>query len=86
MTEQDKKPTFLENVDMMVNDTIDCIKIDPNISKILKTCRSVIQLKFPVKIKGKIEIFHGWRAVHSNHRLPDILQKLIKKKLRLWHL
>ncbi len=70
MTEFDKKPTFLENVEMMVNDTIDQIKIDPNISKILKTCRSVIQLKFPVKIKGEINIFHGWRAVHSNHRLP----------------
>ena len=70
MVEFDKKPTFLENVEMMVNDTIDCIKIDPNISKILKTCRSVIQLKFPVKIKGEIKIFHGWRAVHSNHRLP----------------
>ena len=28
MTELDKKPTFLENVEMMVNDTIDCIKID----------------------------------------------------------
>ena len=70
MVEFDKKPTFLENVEMMVNDTIDRIKIDPNISKILKTCRSVIQLKFPVKIKGEIKIFHGWRAVHSNHRLP----------------
>ena len=70
MTELDKKPTFLENVEMMVNDTIDRIKIDPNISKILKTCRSVIQLKFPVKINGEIKIFHGWRAVHSNHRLP----------------
>ena len=70
MVEFDKKPTFLENVEMMVNDTIDCIKIDPNISKILKTCRSVIQLKFPVKINGEIKIFHGWRAVHSNHRLP----------------
>ena len=70
MADLDKKPTFLENVDMMVNDTIDRIKIDPNISKILKTCRSVIQLKFPVKIKGEIEIFHGWRAVHSSHRLP----------------
>jgi len=70
MTDLDKKPTFLENVEMMVNDTIDCIKIDSNISKILKTCRSVIQLKFPVKIKGEIKIFHGWRAVHSNHRLP----------------
>ena len=64
------KPTFLENVDMMVNDTIKKINIDPNIAKILKTCRSVLQVKFPVKIKGKIEIFHGWRAVHSNHRLP----------------
>jgi len=70
MTQLNKKPTFLENVYMRVNDTIDRIKIDPDISKILKTCRSVIQLKFPVKIKGRIEIFYGWRAVHSNHRLP----------------
>ena len=70
MDQLNKKPTFLENVDMMVNDTIDRINIDPNIAKILKICRSVIQVTFPVKIKGKIEIFYGWRAVHSNHRLP----------------
>ena len=70
MNKDEKKPTFLENVDMMINDTIEKINIDPNISKILKTCRSVLQVKFPVKIKGKIEIFQGWRAVHSNHRLP----------------
>jgi len=66
----DKKPTFLENVDMMLNDAIQFVQIDPDIAKIIKTCRSVIQLKFPVKIKGKIEIFYGWRAVHSQHRLP----------------
>jgi len=70
MSLNNTQPTFLENVDMVINDTINCIEIDPNISRILKTCRSVIQLKFPVKIKGEIEIFHGWRAVHSNHRLP----------------
>ena len=70
MIKNQKPPSFLENVDMMVNDTIAKIDIDPNISKILKTCRSVLQVKFPVKIKGKIEIFQGWRAVHSNHRLP----------------
>ena len=70
MSHFNKKPTFLENVSMMIDDTIDHIKIDPNISKILKTCRSVLQVKFPVKIKDKIEIFYGWRAVHSNHRLP----------------
>jgi glutamate dehydrogenase (NAD(P)+) len=27
-------------------------------------------VKFPVKIRGKIEMFTGWRAVHSTHRLP----------------
>ena len=70
MSELDKKPTFLENVDMMINDAIEHINIDQDISKILRTCRSVIQLKFPLKIKGKIEIFYGWRAVHSSHRLP----------------
>ena len=51
MPQIDKKPSFLENIDMMVDDTINHIKIDPNISKILKTCRSVLQVKFPVKIK-----------------------------------
>ena len=48
----EKKPTFLENVDMMVNDTITKINIDSNIAKILKTCRSVLQVKFPVKINA----------------------------------
>ena len=70
MLKNDRNPTFLENVEMMVNDTIEKIYIDPNISKILKTCQSILQVKFPVKIKGKIEIFSGWRAVHSSHRLP----------------
>jgi len=70
MSNLDIKPTFLENVDMMLNDAISFTKIDKEISKIIKTCRSVIQLKFPVKIKNKIEIFYGWRAVHSQHRLP----------------
>ena len=50
MDKLDKKPTFLENVDMMINQAIDRIDIDENIAKILKICRSVIQVKFPVKI------------------------------------
>jgi len=44
MNKIESKPTFLQNVDMMVNDTIDKINIDSNISKILKTCRSVLQV------------------------------------------
>jgi glutamate dehydrogenase (NAD(P)+) len=70
MPKLDKKPSFLENVNMMVNDTLNHIDVDPNIAKILKTCRSVLQVKFPIKIKGEIKIFHGWRAVHSNLKPP----------------
>ncbi|MCK5263943.1 MAG: Glu/Leu/Phe/Val dehydrogenase, partial [Gammaproteobacteria bacterium] len=37
----------------------------------IKACNSVLQVQFPVKIRGKIEVFTGWRATHSSHRLPS---------------
>ena len=37
----------------------------------IKTCNSVYHMAFPVKRDdGTIEVIHGWRAVHSNHKLP----------------
>ena len=36
MSNLDIKPTFLENVDMMLNDAIRFTKIDKEISKIIK--------------------------------------------------
>lgn len=37
----------------------------------IKTCNSVYHMAFPVKLDdGTIEVIHGWRAVHSNHKLP----------------
>jgi len=37
----------------------------------IKTCNSVYHMAFPVKRDdGTIEVVHGWRAVHSNHKLP----------------
>jgi glutamate dehydrogenase (NAD(P)+) len=28
------------------------------------------QIKFPAKVRGKVEVFTGWWAIHSAHRLP----------------
>ncbi len=70
MKNLDKRPTFLENIQMMVDETISNISINSEIAKIMKTCRTILQVKFPIKIKGKTEIFSGWRAIHSTHRLP----------------
>jgi glutamate dehydrogenase (NAD(P)+) len=44
--------------------------LDPGIAHAIKCCTSVLQVSFPVEIRGKIEVFTGWRAVHSIHRLP----------------
>ncbi len=62
--------SFSQSVDRMVERALDVIEIDEGIASALKSCNSVIQVRFPVQIKGKIEVFTGWRAVHSTHRLP----------------
>lgn len=36
----------------------------------IRECNSVIQLRFPVRLRGAYQTFCGWRAVHSEHRLP----------------
>src|SRR5690606_34996719 len=36
----------------------------------IRQASCVYQIRFPVKIRGRYEVFTGWRAVHSEHRLP----------------
>ena len=62
--------SFRESIDRMVDRALATMDISPDIGEAIKSCNAVIQIKFPVKIRGKIEIFSGWRAVHSTHRLP----------------
>ena len=62
--------SFRESVDRMVDRALATMDISPDVAEAIKSCNAVIQIKFPVKVRGKIEIFSGWRAVHSTHRLP----------------
>lgn len=62
--------TFRQSVDHMVDRALALMELDPGIAKAIKSCTSVLQVTFPVEIRGKIEVFTGWRAVHSIHRLP----------------
>ena len=71
MTTAKNEPSFRESVDLMVDRAIAAIDLDPGTAQAIKSCESVIQVKFPVKIRGKIEVFTGWRATHSSHRLPS---------------
>ena len=65
------EPTFRESVDLMVDRAMSVIGLDDGTATAIKACNSVLQVQFPVKIRGKIEVFTGWRATHSSHRLPS---------------
>ena len=62
--------SFSASVDHMVQRAFNVLKLEPGIANAIQACNSVIQVKFPVEIRGDIKVFTGWRAVHSSHRLP----------------
>ena len=69
----------------MVDRALSVLEIDSGISAALKACNSTIKINFPVEINGKIEVFTGWRSVHSDHRVVvDSLLSLMKMKSRPW--
>lgn len=65
--------TFLESVEKMVDHAFKHLDMEltPGLEEHIKTNHTVLQVQFPVKLSdGKVHVFKGWRAVHSNHRLP----------------
>ncbi|NOQ91049.1 MAG: glutamate dehydrogenase [Gammaproteobacteria bacterium] len=55
----------------MVDKAMTAMKLDAGTAQAIKACNAVLKVQFPVKIKGKIEVFTGWRATHSDHLLPS---------------
>jgi len=55
----------------MAGRAIEVLGLESGLASAIKGCNAVLELSFPVEIKGKIEVFQGWRALHSIHRLPS---------------
>ena len=62
--------SFRENVDAMVDKAMQILDIEAPLADAIKATQSVLQIRFPVKIRGTVQIFTGWRAIHSEHFLP----------------
>jgi len=60
----------LDSVNQMFDDAVAHMDLSPGLAEVIRHCRSVYYVRFPIKIRGKFEVFHGWRATHSEHRLP----------------
>ncbi|HLT58156.1 MAG TPA: Glu/Leu/Phe/Val dehydrogenase [Limnochordales bacterium] len=62
--------SFLESVDHHFTRAVALLDLPPGLAQLIRECKVVYQLRFPVKIRGEYRVFRGWRAVHSEHRLP----------------
>jgi glutamate dehydrogenase (NAD(P)+) len=62
--------SFSKSVDRMADRAFAALDMDPGIASTIKACEAIIEVNFPVPIKGRTEVFTGWRATHSTHRLP----------------
>src|SRR5262250_259634 len=65
-----RTPSMLE----VFNDHFDraavYVKAPADLLEYIRACHSVYSIKFPVRIRGKIQIFNAYRAEHSHHRTP----------------
>ena len=66
----DKEMSFLESVNLSFDMALATLDIPEGMAQYIKNVNNVYQVRFPVKINGRIENFVGWRSVHSDHKLP----------------
>jgi glutamate dehydrogenase (NAD(P)+) len=64
------KDGFLASVHHMVDRAFGAMDLPPGLADQIKQTNSIYRVKFPVEIRGEVKVFTGWRAVHSEHRLP----------------
>lgn len=69
--QNNKSLSFSESVNHMADRAFDVLNMDRGIANAIESCDSIIQVNFPVEINGQVEVFTGWRATHSTHRLPS---------------
>ncbi len=62
--------SFLESVDAMYDKAVATLELPPGLAVQMKVCNNIYEVRFPVGFRGGYRVFTGWRAVHSEHRLP----------------
>lgn len=71
MTAMDTTIPFFQQVNLGFDRAAALTDLPKGLLDQIKTCNSVYHMAFPIKRDdGTIEVIHGWRAVHSNHKLP----------------
>lgn len=62
--------SFLKGVQRTVDRALSFLDLSPGLAEQIRECSSIYEVRFPVHLRGERRLFRGWRAVHSEHRLP----------------
>lgn len=65
-----KELGFRQSVDLMFNRAASHTDISPHMIEKIRVCNSTYIVNFGVKLRGEIQTFTGYRAVHSEHKEP----------------
>jgi len=64
------EPTFRQGVDLLYNRAADLLAIPPVLAEKIRVCNSTYTVRFGVRLRGEVQVFVGYRAVHSEHMEP----------------
>ncbi|MHA3915989.1 Glu/Leu/Phe/Val family dehydrogenase [Halovulum sp. GXIMD14793] len=64
------EPSFRQSVDMMFNRAVKLMELPPGLEEKIRVCNATYTVRFGVRLRGKIQTFTGYRAVHSEHMEP----------------
>ena len=62
--------SFKKSVDQMFDQAAATLNLPPGLGEQIKACNNVYLVRFFVKFRDGYRVFTGWRATHSEHRLP----------------
>jgi len=66
----DQEVSFKDSVDLMFDRAAATLELPPGLADQIKANNNVYHVRFFVKFRDGYRLFLGWRAVHSEHRLP----------------
>jgi len=64
------EPSFRQSVDIMFNRAVALMDLPSGMVEKIRVCNATYTVRFGVRLRGGIQTFTGYRAVHSEHMEP----------------
>jgi glutamate dehydrogenase (NAD(P)+) len=64
------EPSFRQSVDLMFNRAVALLDLPQGLEEKIRVCNATYTVRFGVRLRGGIQTFTGYRAVHSEHMEP----------------